>query len=75
LFKILSALFGVTVRTRESNDGSDGFFLGLEESAGWSLIESHFCDCLPQKFLNPGDFFDHRPPSISSLAKNFCRLK
>src|SRR5262245_44249633 len=68
LFAILSTLFTVTMRTSDSNDGSYGFFLSLEKSARWSFIESHFCDCVPQKFLNPGNRFSHRPPSISSLT-------
>ena len=63
LFKILSTRLTFTVRASDSNDGSYGFFLSLEESARWSSIESHFCDCVPQKFLNPGDFSSHRPPS------------
>ena len=44
-------LFTVTMRTSDSNDGSYGFFLGLEKSARWSFIENHFsCYCVPQKF-------------------------
>jgi hypothetical protein len=73
LFKILSTLFTVTVRTSDGNDGSYGFFLGLEESARWSSKESHFCDCVTQKLLNPGDFSSHRPPSISFLTRNISR--
>ena len=40
-----------------------------------ALSESHFCDGVPQKFLNPGDFFDHRPPSMPLNSEHIPGLK
>ena len=50
------------MRTSDSNNGSYSFFLSVEKGARGSSIESDFCDCVCQKFLNPGDFPNHCPP-------------
>jgi hypothetical protein len=72
LFEIFSTLFTIPMRTSDRYDGSNGLFLSLEKGARWSSIESHFSDCISQKFLNPGEFSRHRPPL---LTRNISRSK